>query len=74
MVQKIQYAGDPQFTHHCYKSTWLTAISSHCLDALPAKMSAFNSYIRQNAFHYRTSDRRLPNVTPTTTVQFVKML
>ena len=26
-------------------TTWLTAISSHCLAALPAKMSAFSSYI-----------------------------
>jgi len=27
-----------------YKSTWLTAISSHCLTTLLAKMSAFNSH------------------------------
>jgi len=27
----------------------LTAISSHCLAALLAKMSAFNSHMRQNA-------------------------
>jgi len=26
-------------------------MSSHCLVALPAKMSAFNSYMRQNAYH-----------------------
>jgi len=30
---------------------WLTAISSHCLAALPAKTSAFNSYMRQNTDH-----------------------
>jgi len=31
--------------------TCLTAMSSLCLAALPAKMSAFSSYMRQNAFH-----------------------
>jgi len=36
-----------------YKPTCLTVISSRCLAALPsAKMSAFNSYMRQNAFHH----------------------
>jgi len=29
----------------------LTAISSHCLAALPAKVSAFNSHMRQNAWY-----------------------
>ena len=29
----------------------LTAISNHCLVALPAKMSAFNSHMRQNAYY-----------------------
>jgi len=33
-----------QFTHRWYERTWLTAISSRCLAALPAKMSAFSSY------------------------------
>jgi len=35
-----------------YKPSCLTAISSHCLTALPAKMSACDSYIRQNASHH----------------------
>jgi len=47
-----KYVGYPQFAHHWHKPTWLTTISSHCLAALPAKMSAFNSYMRQNA-NYR---------------------
>jgi len=34
-----------QFNHHRYERTWLTAISIRCLAALPAKMSAFSSYI-----------------------------
>jgi len=34
-----------------YKATWLTAICSHCVAALPAKMSAFNGYFRQNAYY-----------------------
>jgi len=34
-----------------YKNAWLTAISSHCLIALPAKMSAFNSHMRQNGYY-----------------------
>jgi len=29
----------------------LNAITSHCLAALPTKESAFNSYMRQNAYH-----------------------
>jgi len=33
-----------------YKTTWVTSISSHCLAALPAKMSAFNSPMPQNAY------------------------
>ena len=32
-------------------TTWLTAVSSHCLTTLPAKMPAFSSYMRQNAYH-----------------------
>jgi len=28
-----------------YKCTWITAISSHCLAALPDKKSAFNSTV-----------------------------
>jgi len=37
-----------------YKPTCPSAISSHCLTVLPAKMSAFNtgSYTRQNAYHH----------------------
>ena len=35
-----------QFPHHWYERTLLTAISSHCLAALPAKMSAFSSCIK----------------------------
>jgi len=31
--------------------TWLTAVSSHCLTTLLAKMSAFISYMRQNAYY-----------------------
>jgi len=38
-------------SNHWYKHTWLTVISSLSLAALPAKMSAFNSYIRQNVYH-----------------------
>ena len=34
-----------QLAHHWYERTWLTTISSRCLAALPAKMSAFSSYI-----------------------------
>jgi len=33
-----------------YKTTCITAISSHCHTALPAKMSGFKSDIRQNAY------------------------
>jgi len=35
----------------CHRSpaSLLTVISSHCLAALPANMSAFNSQMRQNA-------------------------
>jgi len=33
------------------KTSRLYAISSHCLAALPAKMSAFNRCMRQNAYH-----------------------
>jgi len=34
-----------------HKITWLTAISSQCLAALPAEMSVFNSHMRRNACH-----------------------
>jgi len=34
-----------QFPHHWYERTWVTAISSRCLAALPATLSAFSSYI-----------------------------
>jgi len=34
-----------QFAHHWYERTWLAAISTRCLAALPAKMCAFSSYI-----------------------------
>ena len=43
-LRHTKYVGESQFARHWYKRTWLTAISSHCLAALPAKMSAFNSY------------------------------
>jgi len=33
------------------KPNCLTAITSHCLAALPAKKSAFNSYMRQSVYH-----------------------
>jgi len=36
------------FTQH--KTTWFNTISSHCLAALLAKMSKFNSHKRQNAY------------------------
>jgi len=45
-----KYVDDSQFAHHCFEPTCFTAVSSHCLAALPAKMSAFNSYMRQNAY------------------------
>jgi len=32
-----------------YKTTFLAAISSHCLPALPAKMHEFNKHVRQKA-------------------------
>jgi len=32
--------------HTLYNYTWLTAISSHCLAALPAKMSMWNSHMQ----------------------------
>jgi len=50
-VSHTKYAGYPQFAHHWYKPTWLTATSSHCLTTLRAKRSAFNSYMRQNAYY-----------------------
>jgi len=40
------------FFLHMNKTTWLTPTSSHCLAALPAKMSAaFNSHMRQNDYY-----------------------
>ena len=33
----------------CHRRPCSTVISSHCLAALPAKMSAFNSHMRQAA-------------------------
>ena len=47
----IKRSRGPQVPHPWYKPTWLTAISSHCLTTLPARMSAFNSYMRQNAYY-----------------------
>jgi len=41
----------------------LTAISSHCLAALPAKMSAFNSHMRQNVY-YRNLKWTLEDLLP----------
>jgi len=46
-----KYVGEPQFAHHWFEPTWLTAMRSHCLAALPAKMSAFNRHMQQNAYH-----------------------
>jgi len=43
-LRHTKYVGESQFAHHWYKCTWLAAISNRCLAALPAKMSAFNSY------------------------------
>jgi len=40
-----------KFAHHWFEPTSLTTISSHCVAALPAKTSAFHSYMRQNAYH-----------------------
>jgi len=45
------------------KTTRLSAISSHCLVALPAKMSAFNSDMRQNAY-YRNLKRTFADLLP----------
>jgi len=45
-----KYVDDQQFAHHWYKPTQPTTISSHCLTTIPAKMSAFNIYMRQNAY------------------------
>jgi len=39
-----------RFLFTLYKSTWLTAISSHCLAALLAT-DAFNSHMRLNAYY-----------------------
>jgi len=34
-----------------YKTTFIAAISSHCLPASPAKMSVFNKHVRQKAYY-----------------------
>jgi len=47
----IKCSRGPQVPHPWYKPTWLTAISSHCLTTLPAKMSTFSSYMQQNAYY-----------------------
>jgi len=44
-------ARGPQVLHPWYKPTRLTAVSSHRLTTLPAKISAFNSYMYQNAYY-----------------------
>ena len=50
---KLQHVGDLHFAHHWFEPTCLTAVTSHCLAALPATKSSFNSYMRQNANHLR---------------------
>jgi len=53
-IQKIhtKYVGDPQFAHHWYKPIVRgLQLSAVCLTTLPAKMSACNSYMRQNAYY-----------------------
>jgi len=45
------YVGDQQFAHRWFEPQCPTASSSHCLAALPGKMSGFKSYIQQNACH-----------------------
>jgi len=43
-----------RFTHVFFKrckTTCLSSVSSHCLVKLPAKMSALNSHMQQNAFY-----------------------
>ena len=37
--------------YHCSPASLLTTISSHCLAALPAKMSEFSSYMGQNVYY-----------------------
>ena len=65
-IQKshTKYVVDPQLGHHWYKPTQLTAISSHCLAALPAKMSAFSGYMRQNAYRHRNLKRIFVDLLP----------
>jgi len=41
----------------CTRYTWLTAISSHCLAALPTKMSVFNSHMQGS--HSVISNKRI---------------
>jgi len=47
--QKIRWRSYASFSLRLlftqYKTTWLTAISSHCLAALPANMSAFSNHM-----------------------------
>jgi len=44
-------------THHCHKPTWLNKVTTQqslitiSLAAFPAKLSSFNSCLRQNAYH-----------------------
>jgi len=47
LVLKGQENNAPRFP----ASVLTAAISSHCLAALPAKMSAFNSDMRRNAYY-----------------------
>ena len=46
--QKLRLVGAAMLLFHAVKNTCLTAISNLCLTALPAKMPAFNSHIRQH--------------------------
>jgi len=29
LASNTKYVGEPHFSHHCYKPTWLTTMSSH---------------------------------------------
>jgi len=49
-----KYVGEWYFVHHWCKPTRLNAINSRCLTALPAKMFALNSHMRQNISHRQT--------------------
>jgi len=55
MVAKLRFVDSnapfsPMLLFTQCKTTWITAVSSHCHTAVPVKMSAFNSYMRENAF------------------------